>query len=66
MHRTMNASEFFIKSLTTDVVSTERKVRATNAGRRLGAPNMYWPHICGKFKQLKEALIVISIVFTLR
>jgi hypothetical protein len=21
------------------------KVREPNAGRRLGAPNMYWPHI---------------------
>jgi hypothetical protein len=28
-----------------DVMITVGKVRAPSAGRRLGAPNMYWPHI---------------------
>jgi hypothetical protein len=28
-----------------DVVITVEKVRAANAGRRSGTPNMYWPHI---------------------
>jgi hypothetical protein len=28
-----------------DVVITVEKVCAPNAGRHLGAPNMYWPHI---------------------
>jgi hypothetical protein len=28
-----------------DVVITVEKVRAPNAGRRSGAPHMYWPHI---------------------
>jgi hypothetical protein len=28
-----------------DVVITVEKVRAPNAGTRLGATNMYWPHI---------------------
>jgi hypothetical protein len=36
---------FSFKSWTMDVVITVEKVRARNAGRRLGAPHMYWPHI---------------------
>jgi hypothetical protein len=36
---------FSFRSWTTDVVITVEKVRAPNAGRRSGAPNMYWPHI---------------------
>jgi hypothetical protein len=35
---------FSFKSLTMDVVITVQKVRAPNAGRRSGAPHMYWPH----------------------
>jgi hypothetical protein len=36
---------FSFKSWTTDVVITVEKVRAPNAGRCSGAPNMYWPRI---------------------
>jgi hypothetical protein len=36
---------FSFKSSTMDVVITVEKGRAPNAGRRSGAPNMYWPHI---------------------
>jgi hypothetical protein len=36
---------FSFTSWTTDVVITVEKVRAPNAGRRSGAPNMYWPHL---------------------
>jgi hypothetical protein len=39
------AAIFLFQSRTTDFVITVEKVRATNAGRRSGAPNMYWPHI---------------------
>jgi hypothetical protein len=52
---------FSLKSRTTDVVITVDKVRAPNAGRRSGALNMYWTHIWWK-----EALIVMSVDYTLR
>jgi hypothetical protein len=50
-----------------DIVITVEKMRAPNAGRRSGAP-----HICiglifgGVIKQLKEALIVMSVDYMLR
>jgi hypothetical protein len=64
------ASDFFIKVLihTVDVVITVEKVCAPNAGRRLRAPNLNKPYTVfgGQFKQLKEALIVMSVEYMLR
>jgi hypothetical protein len=49
-----------------DVVITVEKVRASMAGRRSGATNMYWPHIWWLNHEGKEALIVMSVDFRLR
>jgi hypothetical protein len=54
---------FFIQVLNHYVVITVEKVRAPYAGRRSGAPNMYWPHI---WWLRKKALIVMSVDFLLQ
>jgi hypothetical protein len=49
-------------------VNTVGKVRAPNAGRRLGAPNMYWPHIWWLTQAVKrgvdcnERLLTIALI----
>jgi hypothetical protein len=60
----MNASDFFYLS---PVVIIVEKVRARNAGRRSGAPNMYWPHIWWLIQTVKSGFdFIMSVVNTLR
>jgi hypothetical protein len=42
------------------VITVEKKVRAPNASRRSGAPNMYWPHIWWLNQAVKRGIDCIE------